>query len=419
MDVLDYFLQRTHEIGKREKVEKIVSSEDLLNLIKNSEVREIVDSVYEIGNEKVIDIQYIATLYNIVLKYSSKFETLRVICEEKYAILEFVKNNEKAIFFILENCANELGESLGRIEAMSIYDSMHLFYEERKLSQHINFIKSNHRDQKLLNAINASWSEYFIRNAAESKTKLFRILKDKDRGDYFLKSVNTLRYKEYGIAETFALTMLELDRLKASESYQLTITSLAISEARIEFTIATNKEYIIDGMGILNSSITVRNVDQGNTSLGFYSTINFQLEKEIGDKIYLYPNKQIEDIKFVKTLQHTITATKFVESHNIIGHLIGEVDRVYSDIHFLKNKHTPDELRAKIFERVGTQRGMFKDVENLSDLFRKDVDNEISNIKQLLKLCSRAEDLNMEYDTKFRLRYLISNVLLYGKDDLE
>jgi len=70
MDVLDYFLQRTHEIGKREKVEKIVSSEDLLNLIKNSEVREIVDSVYEIGNEKVIDIQYIATLYNIVLKYS-------------------------------------------------------------------------------------------------------------------------------------------------------------------------------------------------------------------------------------------------------------------------------------------------------------------------------------------------------------
>lgn len=76
-------------------------------------------------------------------------------------------------------------------------------------------------------------------------------------------------------------------------------------------------------------------------------------------------------------------------------------------------------LRAKIYERVGAARGMFKDVKVLSDLFRKDVDNEISNIKQLLELCSKAEMLEMEYDTKFKLRYLISNVLLYGKNDLE
>lgn len=85
----------------------------------------------------------------------------------------------------------------------------------------------------------------------------------------------------------------------------------------------------------------------------------------------------------------------------------------------MKSKHIPDELRAKIYERVGAKRGMFKDVEELSDLFRKDVDNEISNIKQLLELCSKAEILEMEYDTKFKLRYLISNVLLYGKNELE
>jgi len=418
MDTLDYFNQKTYSLEKIQDINKKVTSKDLFDILKNHEVKQFVEETYEITDDK-ITIDKIGAIKAIVENYTKRFETYRVLCEGKDTKVEFVKNNEKDVFFILANCANEEAEDLGEIEAMSIYDSLSLFYDDRKLSQHINYIKANHRDQSLLNSINNSWADYYARKNKSSKEKLFRILKDNQKGDYFVKSFNTRKYKEYGVAETFALTMLELNKLQQNENYKFDITSLAISEAKIEITIASNKEYYLKGFGKLRASITIRNEDQGNTSLGFYSTIDFNLEKEIGGKIFLYPNREIEGIKFKKTFQHTIAAVTFVEAHQIIGDLIGEVDRVYSDIHFMKNKHTPDELRAKIFERVNSKRGMFKGVEELSDLFRKDVDNEISNIKQLLELCSKAEVLEMEYDTKFKLRYLISNVLLYGKNELE
>ncbi|MCX2430811.1 hypothetical protein [Pedobacter sp. GR22-10] len=419
MDISAYFMQKTYNLKDIEFVNNELTFKDLIDLLKNEEVKSLVGDTYEIIEDNIISIDKIDIIYSIVRKYSTKFETHRILCEEKDTKVEFVQNNEKDVFFILNNCATEDGEYLGRVEALSKYDSIHLFYDDRKLSQHINYIKSKHRDQKLLDSINNSWIEYYKRNSKISKDRLFRVLRDNERGDYFAKSFNTIKYKEYGIAETFVLTILELNKLKESTGSKLEILSLAISEAKIEIIISTNKEHYINGLGRLKASITVRNKDQGNTSLGFYATINFNLEKEIGENIFLYPNRNIDDINFKKTFQHTISAKKFIDNHTIINELINEMDRVYDDIHFLKDKHTPDQLRAKIFERVGSTRGIFKDVKELSDLFRKDVDNEISNIKQLLKLCSKAEILEMEYDTKFHLRYLISNVLLYGKNNLE
>lgn len=63
---------------------------------------------------------------------------------------------------------------------------------------------------------------------------------------------------------------------------------------------------------------------------------------------------------------------------------------------------TPDGLRVK-------------SIKKLSDIFGRKIDNELSNFKKLLEMCNKAEELDIEYDLKDGLRYIISNIILYGK----
>ena len=51
----------------------------------------------------------------------------------------------------------------------------------------------------------------------------------------------------------------------------------------------------------------------------------------------------------------------------------------------------------------------------LKDLFKRSTNVKVDNIATLLVLCGKAELLDMDYDLKFKLRYIISDILLYGK----
>lgn len=75
-----------------------------------------------------------------------------------------------------------------------------------------------------------------------------------------------------------------------------------------------------------------------------------------------------------------------------------------------------DELRAKIEERVTNRNSPFTNITQLVDLFKKEKVGHVDNLTSLLRLCGKAEMLDIDFDLKFKLRYIISNVLLYGKD---
>lgn len=85
---------------------------------------------------------------------------------------------------------------------------------------------------------------------------------------------------------------------------------------------------------------------------------------------------------------------------------------------FVQGAKSPDELRQKIQERVCSPNGSFKGVSELYQLFNKKNNQDIENLESLLVVCGQAEMLDMDYDLKFKLRYIISNVLLYGHNQI-
>ena len=67
-------------------------------------------------------------------------------------------------------------------------------------------------------------------------------------------------------------------------------------------------------------------------------------------------------------------------------------------------------------QKIINNNSPFKGVQKLKDLFQRSTSQHIDNLAKLLEICQKAEMIDMDYDLKFKLRYLISNVLLYGKN---
>lgn len=80
----------------------------------------------------------------------------------------------------------------------------------------------------------------------------------------------------------------------------------------------------------------------------------------------------------------------------------------------IKTIKTPDELRVKILAKVQSKRSVFITIKSLSDIFSRKINNEVSNFNKLLEMCNKAEELHIDYDLKDKLRYIISDIILYG-----
>lgn len=361
----------------------------------------------------------IDVLLPIIKKYTSRFDAVRLFATEDNVDTSFVIDECGEISFSIKQ--GLISDAVvDELHAVAIYDSVNMFYEGRKLSQYINYLKKKVRDPKLLAAVNESWQDRYEEKNSTLKPRLFRLLHEKVEDIYFLKSINSEKYRDYGIGETFVLTILELHRLSILGDNSFFISSIALSESNIEIILRSSEEHHLPDLGYIHPSISIRNVDQGNTSIGFYSSLEFKLANRDDDGVlHFFPNKKVKDIELNKTYSHTVNPDTFVDSYGSIESFFLDVDAFKNDFFFLKNTLTPDELRAKIADKITNTRSIFKGVKDLQILFTRGADNYVDNLSSLLQLCGKAEVIEMGYDLKFKLRYLISNVLLYGNNNID
>ncbi|GGB65947.1 hypothetical protein GCM10007424_02350 [Flavobacterium suaedae] len=416
MENKDYFKAITYSINEDVKSENYVYTDDLLKLINDDELKEAIINKYNLDTNLKIENNKIEYLYNLVKQYSERFTLIRLEAQEKDVTCE-LKSEEvtgKPIYIFHIKNGNE-GELLyDSIHAEAIYDSINLFYSSKSLSQYVKSLKKVPAKRGLLNDLNDSWSKYYNNNENASKAKLFRILNHKE--NYYLKSINTSAYKEYGIAESFVMTILELDKFKKQNpDVEFIISSVSISESKLDIIISQKKSIELESLGFLRSSISIRNKDQGNTSFGVYSTLEFYPKNNNGNKIYLFPKEDKNKIKNSVTSNHTVSIETFIKTFSNINELFNSGEQLKQDFHFYQKSKNYDELRAKIEFKMISHNSPFKNITRLKELFSRKNTGHIENLEKLLRVCAESDSIEMEYDLKFKLRYLISNVLLYNK----
>ena len=417
MEDYSYFKTERFFIDK-EKATNNINSDDLLTLISNEELKELLINRYDLDQNLVIEIDGIDQVFDHVKRYVKRFDLIRleVADDQVTSYIEFdsITNEPRYKFSIASGREDDvIHENLIVTET---YDSVNLFYKDKDLTQYVKSLKKHKNMSNLLDELNVSWKNHYARNPKLVKKRLFRILKHNH--DYYLKSINTNSYREYGIKESFVVAILELFKLKNKNSnFDFEIASILLSESEIDLIISKKKGVKLGNEGLVKNSISIRNNDQGNASFGIYSTLEIYTEKGLAEKIFLFPNKDDQTIKTHIKSAHTVSADKFVEIHSEIGVLLNKGEELKDNYHFLKDTVDYDQLRQKIEERLIVNNSSFKGVDGLKDLFKRDNAGHVDNLAKLLSLCGKAELLDMNSDIRFKLRYLISNVLLYNKNN--
>lgn len=411
-----FFDTNNYDLGNKTS-ENFIYSNDLISLIKDSELKEFILNKYNLDENIKIAIEKIDIIFEQIKLYTNHFELIRLNVKENEAktVLEF--NNEKQsidYYFIINEGVDEEGVIHENIKAAAIYDSLNLFYKSRSLSQYVKSLKKSERKKVLLEDLNSSWNNYFKNNPKEIKFKKFRLLKKEEQ--HYLKSINTDFYKEYGVAESFVFTVLELLKIKTNKpETKFIISSIHLSESEIDLIITLDKKIQLEKFGFIRPSISIRNEDKGNRSLGVCNTLEF-ISNNSKNKIYLYPKKDDDKIRYNKIINHTANKESLADLFSSISELFDHIDNFKNDFNFYNKTTNYDELRQKIAERILTKNSVFKDIKELKDLFSKEKTGHIENLVALLNLCEKAELIDMGFDLKFKLRYLISDVLLYNKN---
>lgn len=418
MNNYDFFRTKHFSIANTKSIDAIYSN-DLLSLIKDSELKEFIINKYNLDKNIKIEIEKIDIIFEQIKLYTTHFELIRLNVDENKAktVLELNKEkNASDYFFVIEEGVDDDGLIYENIKAAAIYDSLNLFYKNRSLTQYVKSLKKGNKKSTLLDDLNNSWDNFFSNNPKDIRTKKFRLLKNK--GQYYLKSINTDFYKEYGVAESFVFTVLELFKIKIiKKETEFLISSIYLSESKIDLIITLDKKIQLESYGFIKPSISIRNEDQGNTSLGVHSTLEFISNSTKNNKIYLYPKKDDDKIRYNKIINHTVNKESLASLFSSISELFDHIDNFKNDFSFYNKTTNYDELRHKIAERILTKNSVFKDVKELKDLFSKDKSGHIENLVSLLNICEKAELIDMDFDLKFKLRYLISNVLLYNNNN--
>lgn len=417
MENKEFFKAQTHLLHDI-KSNDLIETDNLLKLISDEKLKERIINKYSLDKSYTVEIGKIEYLYELIHLYSKKFILVRLEAKESDVTCQLkfdTKDHKPAFIFTIKN-GNEGDLFYDVIEAEGVYDSVSLFYNSKSLSQYVKSMSKNLKKKELLSDLNESWAKYYENNHDSVKTRLFRLLNYKD--NYYLKSINSTAFKEYGIAESFVMTILELNKFKNSNpDAEFFISSVSISESKLDLIVSQKKSIPLGEVGFLRSSISIRNEDQGNTSFGVYNTLEFFPNATKKNKIYLFPNRDENKIDNSVRSSHTVSIENFIETFANISDLFSEGERISTDFQFYNKAVSYDELRAKIEHKIKNTNSPFRKVTKLVDLFSREHSGQINNLETLLKICAASNEIEMDYDLKFKLRYLISNVLLYNSSN--
>ncbi|MGY4540031.1 hypothetical protein ACVW0P_004473 [Mucilaginibacter sp. UYNi724] len=366
--------------------------------------------------DETIVIGHIDQAFNRIKEINKNFERFNIVghikditIRESKTPVANLSNPLPLIFNFTEYKLN--GEENNDMDCYAIYDAKNTFFDAYEMSKF-----ANHLYKTGLGSLAAHNLEFFKDRASndskhDSKKSYRLVLND---NEVFFRGITSIgRYYEYGIDFTFVIAMLLLHQdIKRNEGNQYAITSAAVSESKLELIIADKN--LKDGgeFGQVSSAIVVTTNDLGQGALNFTKIIRVGVRVDQG--IYLYPKSEnARENKLV--INHSTGPDRAIKKIKEVQVLLNNTNEFITELHDINSIQKPEELRGRIFNRLNNPRSAFKDIHTVRDIFKTKINDEIKDFVKLLEMCNKAEELDIDYDLKEKLRYLISDIILNRK----
>ncbi|PXX27320.1 hypothetical protein [Arenibacter sp. ARW7G5Y1] len=392
-----------------------IKIEKLCSLIENHPYKDDIYKTFDIASieNEYISIEFIDLIYERVKHLVTNYNRYKIIAETKDINVyeeSISGSSDTNIIFNFEEYV-DIDEVKEGLKTIAIYDSKNTFLDEYAMTKYANNLF------KIGQASLANYNVQYFKEMAKNsdrynKEKSYRLVDHKDIT--YLRGITSTRYYEYGIDFTFVVGMLILHKnKKTNPGTEYIITSAAISESKLEIITTEKHPKEADKFGQVSTALRISTNDLGTGSLNFVNVINVMQKDSTG--FYLIPKKDsmVENSSIV--INHNTKPENVFTSLNEVEGILNTTDSFIEELNSVKTIKYPDELRLKILAKIQSPRSSFSTITKLSDIFKRKIDNEVSNFKKLLEMCNKAEELEIDFDLKNKLRYIISDIILYGK----
>lgn len=412
------FIQKKLELNQNNSSGRL-KIETLCELVENHPYKEEIYNSFDIENTKneFINIDNIDTVFQRIININNNYNRFNIIAQTKDVNVfeeEILKDDksEKSVCFEFDEYV-EVDEVKNHLKSTAIYNSKNTFFDEYDMAKFANSLLKKQKPvlSSLVNH-NINYFKELAKTQKEfNKYKSYRLVKY--NGDIFLRGITSEMYNEYGVDFTFVVSMLIFHKsMKENKGINYKIKDCSLNESKLDIIVAEKHSKDAGSFGKVSTAIKVSTNDLGQGSLNFSNVINVNMT--LSDGIYLYPKTtRIDKSKLI--ISHTTSPEKVFKAFNEMNDVLHTSDEFISDLNDIKGLKTPDELRMKILSKIESPRSSFKQIQKLSDIFKRKINNEIDSFKKLLEMCNKAEELEIEFDLKDKLRYIISDIILYGK----
>lgn len=411
---MNYTKFSTESINLREKTEDVLSFSKLIELICNSDYyEEVLQRFNEDGEEFYIQMNNLKRAFDAVKRWSQKYEYKFSKLSSKDVETYFVSVPDDSIdatlgdmIFVLPHFDETDGKA---IKCRAIYSAKDQYYEELKLSTHINFLKSNLLVDEL-RKLNDIWKNHEI----FKKKRKFRLLRSKD-DFYFLRSVTSEGYQEYGTAFTFVYTILLLNEISIKDKGTIfTIESLDVNESKISMTVSAGEKKELENIGLIKASLNMINNDLRNGSFKLVSNITFIPQIKNGYNLSINVPRKTNVNQVSINVDHSTTIKTLNEKFTNVRNQFMSLDEFEADYYQILNSKKPEGLRSAIEQKIIAS-PLLRGLDDLRDLFTPAKSGVIDNMAKLINLCGKADALEIDFDLKSKLREIIAEVLFTKK----
>ncbi|SHN20424.1 hypothetical protein [Flavobacterium xinjiangense] len=409
------FVQKAVELNPDESTGKL-KVEKLWELMEDHPYKEKMYAEFEIDKIKneIITIDFIDIIYKRIKYFITNYKRKSIKAEikhisvfEEMLVIDGEKKKEIVFQFDEYVVVDEVKENL---KTVAKYDSKNTYLDEYVMTKYANSLFENG-----LSGLARQNIQYFKDLASSSdnynKHRSYRLVENE--GVTYLRGItSTNKYYEYGVDFAFVSSMLAFhDFMKKNSGVEYKINSAHINESKLEIIVDERFKKDAGEFGKVSTAIKVSTNDLGKGSLNFLNIIN--IGKDNKDGFYLFPKENRFESNRVK-ISHTTKPENVFATLKSMQNILNTSDRFIKELKEVKTIKTPDELRMKIQAKIDGPRSSFGHIKRLSDIFKTKIDNEITNLSTLLEMCNKAEELEIEFDLKDRLRYIISDIILYG-----
>lgn len=390
----------------------------LMTLVEEHPYRENIEKTFgteEIGEEFII-IDHVDTVYNRLLKILKENNRFNIQAARKdISLVEQIIEVEgiagTPVKFVFDECVNEDGEIINDLEAFAIYDAKNMFLNQYEMAKYANHLYKGKQFELVRYNV-----EYFKNQAAEAKVpgkpRSYRLIEND--GELFVRGITSVnQYNEYGVDFAFVVAMLTFHQMmKDFPGDNYAISSAALSASKIEVIVESKIMKEAEGFGKVSSSTVVSTNDLGNASFKFLNIVKVGIQESRG--FYIIPDSK-SDYNNELVIPHNTKADRVLAMVKDSKDVIHSTNNFIDELKKVKGIKTPDELRMQILLKLENSKTELKSMKNVKDLFSKSISNTIENFAKLLEMCRKAEELDIDYDLKDKLRYIISEIILNKK----